>query len=153
MLIVLREQLQDLKIKIESSSSKKSFLNILIIIFRKNQARALDSMQASLEAETRAKTEALTIKKKIETEINELEIALDQPNKANAEAHKTIKRYQYRDVETSYEEECRQRQEIVDRADRRANALQVIKSVNIKMPQQKPRSIDIKSLVKYCLLS
>ena len=49
-------------------------------------------MQASLEAETRAKTEALTIKKieKIETEINELEIALDQPNKANAEAHKTI---------------------------------------------------------------
>ena len=112
-------------------------------------------MQASLEAETRAKTEALTIKKKIETEINELEIALDQPNKANAEAHKTIKRYQtqYRDVETSYEEECRQRQEISDRADMRANALQVIKSVNIKMPQQKPRSIDIKSLVKYCLLS
>ena len=97
---------------------------------RKNQARALDSMQASLEAETRAKAEALRIKKKIETEINELEIALDHANKANAEAHKTIKRYQtqYRDVETGYEEECRQRQEIADRAglaDRRANALQV----------------------------
>ena len=88
-------------------------------------------MQASLEAEARAKAEALRIKKKIETEINELEIALDHANKANAEAHKTIKRYQtqYRDVETSYEEECRQRQEIADRAglaDRRANALQVI---------------------------
>ena len=87
-------------------------------------------MQASLEAETRAKAEALRIKKKIETEINELEIALDHANKANAEAHKTIKRYQtqYRDVETGYEEECRQRQEIADRAglaDRRANALQV----------------------------
>ena len=86
-------------------------------------------MQASLEAETRAKAEALRIKKKIESEINELEIALDHANKANAEAHKTIKRYQsqYRDVETAYEEECRQRQEIADRAglaDRRANALQ-----------------------------
>ena len=108
-----------------------------LIQFRKNQARALDSMQASLEAETRAKAEALRIKKKIETEINELEIALDHANKANAEAHKTIKRYQtqYRDVETGYEEECRQRQEIADRAglaDRRANALQV-QTVNVIM--------------------
>merc|ERR1712123_26572 len=96
---------------------------------RKNHARALDSMQASLEAESRAKAEALRIKKKIETDINELEIALDHANKANAEAHKTIKRYQnqYRDVETAFEEECRQRQEIADKAglaDRRANALQ-----------------------------
>ena len=38
-------------------------------------------MQASLEAETRAKAEALRIKKKIETEINELEIALDHANR------------------------------------------------------------------------
>merc|ERR1739844_129010 len=96
---------------------------------RKNQARALDSMQASLEAETRAKAEALRIKKKLETDINELEIALDHANKANAEAHKTIKRYQnqLREVETAYEEEARQRQEIADKAGlagRRAYALQ-----------------------------
>ena len=51
-------------------------------------------MQASLEAEARAKAEALRIKKKLETDINELEIALDHANKANSEAHKTIKRYQ-----------------------------------------------------------
>merc|ERR1712150_141183 len=44
---------------------------------RKNHARAMDSMQASLEAETRAKAEALRIKKKLESDINELEIALD----------------------------------------------------------------------------
>merc|ERR1712087_632409 len=61
---------------------------------RKNHARALDSMQASLEAEARAKAEALRIKKKLETDINELEIALDHSNKANSEAHKSIKRYQ-----------------------------------------------------------
>merc|ERR1712026_429087 len=61
---------------------------------RKNHARALDSMQASLEAESRAKAEALRIKKKLEGEINELEIALDHANKANNEAQKSIKRYQ-----------------------------------------------------------
>merc|ERR1711983_525532 len=86
-------------------------------------------MQASLEAEVRSKSEALRLKKKLESDINELEIALDHSNKANAEANKSIKRYQgqLRDVENGYEEESRQRSEIVERsglADRRANALQ-----------------------------
>merc|ERR1711990_662796 len=86
-------------------------------------------MQASLEAESRAKAEALRIKKKLESDINELEIALDHANKANSEAHKSIKRYQaqLRDVEGLYEEESRQRRDIAEKAglaDRRANALQ-----------------------------
>merc|ERR1711981_1319793 len=96
---------------------------------RKNHQRAMDSMQASLEAEARVKAEALRIKKKLESDINELEIALDHANKANSEAHKSIKRYQaqLRDVEGVYEEESRQRREIAEKAglaDRRANALQ-----------------------------
>ena len=45
-------------------------------------------MQASLESEQRAKAEALRIKKKLEGDINELEIALDHANKANSEAQK-----------------------------------------------------------------
>ena len=86
-------------------------------------------MQASLEAETRAKAEALRIKKKLESDINELEVALDHANKANAEANKAIKRYQtqLREVEGNYEEESRQRREIAEKgalADRKANALQ-----------------------------
>merc|ERR1712244_184284 len=96
---------------------------------RKNHARAMDSLQASLEAESRAKAEALRIKKKLESDINELEIALDHANKANAEAHKSIKRYQaqLRDVEGLFEEESRGRIEIAEKAglaDRKANALQ-----------------------------
>jgi len=43
-----------------------------------------------LEAEAKAKEEALRIKKKIEANINELEIALDHANKANAEATKQV---------------------------------------------------------------
>merc|ERR1712038_939757 len=95
---------------------------------RKNHQRAMDSIQASLEAESRAKAEALRIKKKLEADINELEIALDHANKANSEAHKGIKRYQaqLRDVEGMFEEESRQRRELSEKAglaDRRANAL------------------------------
>merc|ERR1712166_984076 len=96
---------------------------------RKNHQRAMDSLQASLEAESRAKAEALRIKKKLESDINELEIALDHANKANSEAHKSIKRYQgqLRDVEGLFEEESRQRREIAEKAglaDRRGQALQ-----------------------------
>merc|ERR1712079_61053 len=96
---------------------------------RKNHQRAMDSLQASLEAEARAKAEALRIKKKLEGDINELEIALDHANKANAEAHKSIKRFQaqLREVEVLYEDEARQRREIGEKAglaERRAGALQ-----------------------------
>merc|ERR1719480_166734 len=96
---------------------------------RKNHQRAMDSLQASLEAESRAKTEALRIKKKLEGDINELEIALDHANKANSEAHKSIKRFQgqLRDVEGLFEDESRQRVEIAEKAglaDRRGQALQ-----------------------------
>ena len=99
------------------------------IDYRKNHQRAMDSMQASLEAEARSKTEALRIKKKLESDINELEIALDHANKANSEAHKSIKRYQgqLRDVEGLFEEETRQRRELSEKAglaERRACALQ-----------------------------
>merc|ERR1711884_918771 len=95
---------------------------------RKNHQRAMDSMQASLEAEARAKAEALRIKKKLEGEINELEIALDHANKANNEAQKSIKRYQgqMRESECALTEESRVRQEMAEKAslaDRRANGL------------------------------
>merc|ERR1712223_1507430 len=96
---------------------------------RKNHARAMDSMQASLESEQAAKAEALRIKKKLEGEINELEIALDHANKANNEALKSTKRYQaqLKEAECLNEEASRVRQEMAEKAslaDRRANALQ-----------------------------
>merc|ERR1712027_229147 len=69
------------------------------------------------------------IKKKLEGEINELEIALDHANKANNEALKSIKRYQgqLREADCLYEEASRVRQEMAEKAslaDRRANSLQ-----------------------------
>lgn len=95
---------------------------------RKNHQRALDSMQASLEAEAKGKAEALRMKKKLESDINELEIALDHANKANAESQKSIKRYQgqLKDLQAQLEDEQRARdetREALQLAERRANAL------------------------------
>ena len=88
----------------------------------------MDSLAASLEAEQRAKSEALRIKKKLESDINELEIALDHANKANSEGSKSVKRYQMnlRDNIQSFEDESRARQEVMEAvgtSERKANAL------------------------------
>ena len=54
----------------------------------------MESMQASLEAESKGKADALRIKKKLESDINELEVALDAANRAKADMEKNLKRYQ-----------------------------------------------------------
>merc|ERR1712130_288435 len=125
---VLRAQLELGQVKQEIdrriSEKEEEFNNT-----RKNHGRAMESLQASLESEQRAKAEGLRIKKKLEGEINEFEIALDHANKANNEALKSIKRYQgqLREADTQYEEASRSRQDMAEKAslaDRRANALQ-----------------------------
>ena len=85
-------------------------------------------MGASLEAEQRAKAEALRVKKKLESDINELEIALDHANKANSEGQKAIKRYQgtLRDTIQGFEDASRSKQEVMEQvgiSERKANAL------------------------------
>merc|ERR1712061_602967 len=95
---------------------------------RKNHQRAMDSLGASLEGEQRAKADALRVKKKLESDINELEIALDHANKANIEGQKAVKRYQgsLRDTIQSYEDETRSRQQVMEQvgiSERKANAL------------------------------
>ena len=111
-----------------SSVAVYCFQSLTCDICSKNHARAMDSMQASLESEQRAKAEALRIKKKLEGDINELEIGLDQANKANAEGLKAIKRYQTQLRETiqGFEDEARSRQQITEQvgiAERKASAL------------------------------
>merc|ERR1712224_408039 len=95
---------------------------------RKNHARAMESLGASIEAEQRAKGESLRIKKQLEGEINELEIGLDHANKANSEGIKSIKRYQTQLRETiqAYEDEARSRAQIFEQvgiSERKAGAL------------------------------
>jgi len=81
---------------------------------RRNHQRAMDSMQASLEAESKGKAEALRIKKKLEQDINELEVALDTANRGKAEFEKNVKKYQQtiREMQSQIEDEVRQREEV-----------------------------------------
>ena len=67
--------------------------------YSKNHQRALESMQASLEAEARGKADFVRTKKKLEQDINELEVALDTANRGRAESEKNVKKLQQQIVE------------------------------------------------------
>merc|ERR1719357_2320031 len=112
---VLRAQLELAQVKQEIdrrvAEKEDEFNNT-----RKNHARAMDSIGASIETEQRAKGEALRVKKQLEGEINELEIGLDHANKANSEGLKSIKRYQgqLRKTIQLFEDEARAKAQITE---------------------------------------
>uniref|UniRef100_G3TI07 Myosin-6 n=1 Tax=Loxodonta africana TaxID=9785 RepID=G3TI07_LOXAF len=58
---------------------------------KRNHLRVVDSMQTSLDAETRSRNEALRVKKKMEGDLNEMEIQLSQANRTASEAQKHLK--------------------------------------------------------------
>uniref|UniRef100_A0A2K5EW19 Myosin-6 n=1 Tax=Aotus nancymaae TaxID=37293 RepID=A0A2K5EW19_AOTNA len=55
---------------------------------KRNHQRVVDSLQTSLDAETRSRNEALRVKKKMEGDLNEMEIQLSHANRMAAEAQK-----------------------------------------------------------------
>merc|ERR1712109_305440 len=96
---------------------------------RKNFGKAIDNMQSALEQESKGKAEALRMKKKLESDVGELEVSLDHANAANVETQKVIKRYhqQIRDCQAKLEEEQRAKEVCRDQfiaADRRAHSMQ-----------------------------
>lgn len=64
------------------------------VFSRKGHQRALESLQASLDTEVKGRTEAARLKKKLESDLNELELQLDLLTKNNGELMKTIKKTQ-----------------------------------------------------------
>ena len=72
----------------------RTALTLTISLSSRNHQRKLDSIQASLESESKGKAEALRIKKQLEHDINELEVALDTSNRAKAEMEKNVKKIQ-----------------------------------------------------------
>lgn len=61
---------------------------------KRNHLRAVDSLQTSLDAETRSRNEALRLKKKMEGDLNEMELQLGHANRLAAEAQKQVKTLQ-----------------------------------------------------------
>merc|ERR1719244_1716309 len=96
---------------------------------KKNFLKALDGMQMAFEAETKGKVEALRMKKKLESDVLDLETALEHANAANAESQKNIKSIQItlREIQVRLEEETHAKSVAQDNliaADRRCNANQ-----------------------------
>ncbi|XP_071762474.1 myosin-16-like [Centroberyx gerrardi] len=83
-------------------------------VTRKNHARAVESLQASLEAEAKGRAEALRMKKKMEGDLNEMEIQLEHANRNNAELVKTLKKLQQqiKDLQVQMDEDCRLHEEL-----------------------------------------
>merc|ERR1711868_241776 len=96
---------------------------------RKNQAKALDSMQSALETESKGKAEALRMKKKLEADAADLGLALEHAIAGNAETQSTIKKYQLqvRDAQGKVDAESQSKSAAADAkvsADRKAAAMQ-----------------------------
>merc|ERR1711973_38831 len=96
---------------------------------RKNQAKALDSMQSALETEAKGKAEALRMKKKLESDAADLGLALEHAIAGNAETQSTIKKYQLqvRDAQAKVDGESQAKSAAADAkvaADRKAAAMQ-----------------------------
>ncbi|NXS80185.1 MYH7 protein, partial [Erpornis zantholeuca] len=58
---------------------------------KRNHQRVVESLQTSLDAETRSRNEALRLKKKMEGDLNEMEIQLSHVNRGAGEAQKQVK--------------------------------------------------------------
>ncbi len=61
---------------------------------KRNHQRVMESMQATLDAEVRSRNDALRVKKKMEGDLNEMEIQLSHANRQSAEAQKQLRNIQ-----------------------------------------------------------
>ena len=61
---------------------------------KRNSQRVTDSMQSTLDSEVRSRNDALRIKKKMEGDLNEMEVQLSHANRQAAEAQKQLRNVQ-----------------------------------------------------------
>merc|ERR1719168_95274 len=121
---VLRMQMElsQVKTEIERRIAEKDEEFAMV---RKNQSKALDSMQTALETEA----EAMRMKKKLEADAADLGLALEHAIAGNAETQNTIKKYQLqvRDAQVKVDDESQAKSAAADSkvaADRKAAAMQ-----------------------------
>merc|ERR1712073_174097 len=72
-----------------------------------NMTKGIENMQSAVETESKAKAEALRMKKKLETDVLDLESNLERANAANADTQRSIKNYQLqlREAQAKLEEQ------------------------------------------------
>merc|ERR1740131_248287 len=123
-------ELSQVKTEIERRIAEKDEEFAMV---RKNQSKALDSMQSALETEAKGKAEAMRMKKKLEADAADLGLALEHAIAGNAETQNTIKKYQLqvRDAQVKVDDESQAKSAAADSkvaADRKAAARRKLES-------------------------
>ncbi|OPJ72156.1 hypothetical protein AV530_007891 [Patagioenas fasciata monilis] len=96
---------------------------------KRNHLRVVESMQSTLDAEIRSRNEALRLKKKMEGDLNEMEIQLSHANRVAAEAQKNLRNAQgvLKDTQIHLDDALRGQEDLKEQVamvERRANLLQ-----------------------------
>uniref|UniRef100_A0A5F9DHJ1 Myosin heavy chain 4 n=1 Tax=Oryctolagus cuniculus TaxID=9986 RepID=A0A5F9DHJ1_RABIT len=96
---------------------------------KRNHLRVVESMQSTLDAEIRSRNDALRIKKKMEGDLNEMEIQLNHANRQAAEAIKNLRNTQgiLKDTQLHLDDAVRGQDDLKEQlamVERRANLMQ-----------------------------
>ncbi|XP_026557884.1 myosin-1B-like isoform X2 [Pseudonaja textilis] len=96
---------------------------------KRNHVRVLESMQSTLDAEIRSRNDALRLKKKMEGDLNEMEIQLSHANRQGAEALKNLRNTQglLKDTQLHLDDSLRGQEDLKEQVamvERRANLMQ-----------------------------
>merc|ERR1712076_179406 len=106
------EESKVLRIQVEMAQNKQDFERRLaekeeeIDNTRRNGQRALESMQSTLDSESKARAEAVRQKKKIESDFNDIEIQLGHANRTATDSQKNVKtlQTQVKDSQAKFDE-------------------------------------------------
>ncbi|CAI5766159.1 myosin-1B-like isoform X4 [Podarcis lilfordi] len=96
---------------------------------KRNHLRVVESMQSTLDAEVRSRNDALRVKKKMEGDLNEMEIQLSHANRQAAEALKNLRNTQgqLKDTQLHLDDAVRSQEDLKEQVamvERRANLMQ-----------------------------
>ncbi|EGV98626.1 Myosin-4 [Cricetulus griseus] len=96
---------------------------------KRNHLRVVESMQSTLDAEIRSRNDALRIKKKMEGDLNEMEIQLNHANRQAAEAIRNLRNTQgiLKDTQLHLDDALRGQDDLKEQlamVERRANLMQ-----------------------------
>uniref|UniRef100_L7N034 Myosin heavy chain 4 n=1 Tax=Anolis carolinensis TaxID=28377 RepID=L7N034_ANOCA len=96
---------------------------------KRNHLRVVESMQSTLDAEIRSRNDALRLKKKMEGDLNEMEIQLSHANRQAAEAQKNFRNTQgiLKDTQLHLDDALRGQEDLKEQVamvERRANLMQ-----------------------------
>ncbi|XP_044309524.1 myosin-3 [Varanus komodoensis] len=96
---------------------------------KRNHQRTVETMQSALDAEIRSRNEAIRIKKKMEGDLNEMEIQLSHANRVAAETQKHLRNVQgqLKDTQLHLDDALRGQEDLKEQLamiERRANLMQ-----------------------------